>query len=210
MLIRSIRRNSLSKYLLLCGITVCFIFYIKFLNNNSNSGNNINSNDINSDALVGDSDTSKININYEKSIQRDLAKQVPKLGDNGEAVTLEGSAKELGDKFLATIALNEELSEQLSYNRTTPDARNPLCRDLTYDIDSLPTTSVVIIFFNEPYSVLLRTVHSVINTVPKKLLKEIILVDDASVNVELIGKLDYYIETRLPKNIVKVLRLKNR
>lgn len=209
MLIRSLRRNTLSKYLLLCGITVCFIIYIKFLNNNSSSENRVNNNDINSEKLVG-SDAAKLNSNYEKLIQRDLAKQVPKLGDNGEAVTLEGIAKELGDKHLATIALNEELSEQLSYNRTTPDARNPLCRDLTYDIDSLPSTSVVVIFFNEPYSVLLRTVHSVINTVPKKLLKEIILVDDASVNEELIGKLDYYIETRLPKNIVKVLRLKNR
>lgn len=206
MFIRSLRRTTLPKYLIICCITVGFIFYIKYLNNNNS--NLHNNNDINSEALEGNN--IKLNNNYEKMIQKDLAKQVPKLGDNGEPVTLEGKAKEIGDKHLATIALNEELSEQLSYNRTTPDARNPLCRDLTYDIDSLPTTSVVVIFYNEPYSVLLRTVHSIINTVPKKLLKEIILVDDASVNEELIGKLDYYIDTRLPKDIIKVLRLKNR
>ncbi len=35
-------------------------------------------------------------------------------------------------------------------------------------------------FFDEGWSVLLRTVHSVINTSPKELLKDIILVDDGS------------------------------
>jgi len=40
-------------------------------------------------------------------------------------------------------------------------------------------------------------------------LKEIILVDDGSSNEELKGKLDYYLDTRLP-NKVKLLRLKNR
>ena len=53
------------------------------------------------------------------------------------------------------------------------------CTNLTYDT-SLPTTSVIIIFFNEPWSVLLRTVYSVLRRSPPKFLKEIILVDDSS------------------------------
>ncbi|KAL7675745.1 hypothetical protein ACOME3_002010 [Neoechinorhynchus agilis] len=44
----------------------------------------------------------------------------------------------------------------------------------------LPTASVVIVFFNEAWSVIVRTVHSAINTSPKHLMREVILVDDGS------------------------------
>ncbi|XP_037816941.1 polypeptide N-acetylgalactosaminyltransferase 1 [Lucilia sericata] len=147
---------------------------------------------------------------YELSIQRDLAKQEPGLGDMGDAAYLEGSAKKRGEEIYKKIALNEELSEHLSYNRTLDDFRHPLCAKQHFDVDTLPTTSVIIIFFNEPYSVLLRTVHSTLNTCVGRLLKQIILVDDGSTNEELGEKLDYYIRTRIPSGKVSVVRLKNR
>ena len=44
----------------------------------------------------------------------------------------------------------------------------------------LPTTTVIICFHKERLSVLLRTVHSVINRTPPELLSGVIVVDDFS------------------------------
>lgn len=205
MLVRgfSIRRSFYAKIIFLSICLICLLFYFKFINTNNNNA---------VDSVTHDSHINhgKFHNNYEQLIRIDIAKQVAKLGDDGKAVTLTGISKEIGEKQLAKIALNEELSEHLSYNRTTPDARNPLCRNRIYDLNSLPTTSVVIIFYNEPYSVIVRTIHSVLNTCDRRILKEVILVDDGSTLDDDKGKLDYYVDTRLPTDMVKILRLKSR
>ncbi|POI22061.1 hypothetical protein CIB84_014192, partial [Bambusicola thoracicus] len=67
----------------------------------------------------------------------------------------------------------------------------------------LPTTSVVIVFHNEAWSTLLRTVYSVLHASPAALLREIILVDDASTDEYLKDELDRYVKQL---QIVRVVR----
>lgn len=226
----TMRRAPSTKLLLVCLIFVCFLFYFKSSTSDSDSANAVNSKVVISGKLLSahqlngntsiDRNAWSANTNrnsaddfdeFEREIQLDLRKQIRGLGDDGKAAELTNKAsKEIGERQLATISLNEELSEHLSYNRTLQDARNPLCRKQHFDVDTLPTVSVIIIFFNEPYSVLVRTIHSVLNTCDRRLLKEVIIVDDCSTAVELKGKLDYYIQTRFPANMVKTIRLKHR
>lgn len=55
----------------------------------------------------------------------------------------------------------------------------PRCKYWTYP-EQLPRTSVIIVFHNEGWSSLLRTVHSILNRTPPQFLEEILLVDDFS------------------------------
>lgn len=143
---------------------------------------------------------------FEREIKEDLAKQVPGLCNRGVECFLTGDDASLGDESYNANGINVRLSDIISYNRTPPDVRNDLCQLARYETTSLPSASVIIIFYEEPYSVLLRTIHSVINTAPSMLLKEIILVDDFSSFNDLKGKLRHYVRTRLPDK-VKLLRL---
>ena len=76
-------------------------------------------------------------------------------------------------------AFNAFVSDMISVNRSLPDDRHPGCRNIQYT-DLRITASIVMCFHNEAWSVLLRSVHSIINRSPPHLLKEIILVDDFS------------------------------
>lgn len=97
-------------------------------------------------------------------------------------------------------------SDKISVHRAIPDIRNKGCKTKQYHA-SLPTVSVVVPFFNEHWSTLLRTFHSVLDRSPPSLLKEIILVDDASNKPEVGLKLDEYL-VDYPK--VSIVRMKER
>lgn len=77
---------------------------------------------------------------------------------------------------------NAAKSDSIPLDRQAPDTRPEICkmRHRSYPND-LQRASVVIVFHNEVASILLRSVHSVLNQSPQGLLQEIILVDDASV-----------------------------
>ncbi|KAI5643644.1 glycosyl transferase family 2 domain-containing protein [Phthorimaea operculella] len=178
---------------------------------------------------------------YERQILADEARIVPGLGEGGVAVELTGRDKILGEESEKKLAINVYLSDRIAYNRSLNDHRNPACQRVVYDAE-LPSVSVIIIFHNEPYSVVIRTIWSVINSARRDqpwykkanfvdretgrtmhlgypgqdpnsqyvYLKEIILVDDNSTLPELKGKLSHYIRTRMPPNMIRILRLPER
>lgn len=76
-------------------------------------------------------------------------------------------------------AFNQYASDMISLHRSLADIRDPACKAVKW-YDPLPSTSVIVIFHNEAWSVLLRTIHSVLDRSDPKLLVEIIVVDDFS------------------------------
>ncbi|KAJ8680357.1 hypothetical protein QAD02_016144 [Eretmocerus hayati] len=152
--------------------------------------------------------TYETNQRFEEWIAKYAKGVVRKLGDYGRPSYLHGEDKIKGDESLKKKAINVVLSNKIPLQRRLADVRDPLCKDVSYDL-LLPTASIIIIFHNEAFSVLLRTVYSVLKQTPPKLLKEIILVDDKSNEEELGRLLAYYIQTRLPRK-VKLLRLHHR
>lgn len=104
-------------------------------------------------------------------------------GENGEAVILKNVSEEIQNKINRGWELhqfNEFVSELIALNRSLPDPRDVYCKQSGLYLDTLPSTSVIIIFHNEAWTTLLRSVDSVLARSPEHLVKEIILVDDFS------------------------------
>ncbi|XP_053689622.1 putative polypeptide N-acetylgalactosaminyltransferase 9 [Sabethes cyaneus] len=120
----------------------------------------------------------------------------PPPGDMGAAVILPDdlpqAAKDLADQQFKMAALNQFASDLASVHRRLPDYRDDWCKEPGRFLAHLPQTSVVIVFYNEPWSVLLRTVHSVLDRSPPQLLREVVLVDDYSYLPQTKTQLDEY------------------
>ncbi|KHN88322.1 putative N-acetylgalactosaminyltransferase 6 [Toxocara canis] len=134
---------------------------------------------------------------------------VPGVGEDGRPVKLDDFEERLSDDTFGINQFNLVISDKIALNRSLPDVRKHQCREKTYpELSELPTTSVIIVYHNEAFSTLMRTVISVIIRSPKQLLKEIILVDDFSSRTFLKEELDKFIITLGTR--IKVVRAQRR
>ncbi|KAL9929977.1 polypeptide N-acetylgalactosaminyltransferase 35A isoform 1-T1 [Glossina fuscipes fuscipes] len=95
-----------------------------------------------------------------------------------------GVVKNKQDKYIRDIgykhhAFNALVSNNIGLIRSIPDTRHKVC-PRRYAIETLPTASVIICFYNEHKMTLFRSIKTVLERTPARLLKEIILVDDFS------------------------------
>ncbi|XP_028266769.1 polypeptide N-acetylgalactosaminyltransferase 6-like isoform X2 [Parambassis ranga] len=133
-------------------------------------------------------------------------------GANGKAFVLDHMTREESKEEIRGFVknqFNQFASDHISLHRDLgEDTRPPDCVAQRFGrCPGLPTTSVIIVFHNEAWSALLRTVYSVLHTAPAALLTEIILVDDASTDDHLKARLDEYVQQL---DIVHVLRQRQR
>lgn len=88
---------------------------------------------------------------------------------------LQAQVNKSNDEF----KFNEFVSRLIPLNRELPDYRKGTCKTANYS-NSLPKVSVVLAFYNEPFSMVMRMIYSILNRSPSELVEEILLIDDAS------------------------------
>lgn len=127
-------------------------------------------------------------------INKNMFNPRPFEGRDGDPVLIPSKDFYVMQQLFQINRFNLMASDRIPLNRTLPDVRKKRCIARYANIDGLPKTSIIIVFHNEAWSTLLRTVHSVINRSPRQLLEEIILVDDNSDREFLKTPLDEYVK----------------
>lgn len=108
-------------------------------------------------------------------------------GEGGtEPVRLDDSLKTKVQDAINEYGFNMVASDTVSLDRYPADLRHEQCKHWTYP-ELLPAASVILVFHNEGWSTLVRTIHSVINFTPPNLLEEIVLIDDGSIKEHITG-----------------------
>lgn len=87
------------------------------------------------------------------------------------------------NKSYEIYKINEFVANLVPLDRDLPDIRPEICRTMTY-LEDLPQVSVIMVFHNEPLVMILRSVFAVFKRTSERLLKEIVLIDDASTHGE--------------------------
>jgi polypeptide N-acetylgalactosaminyltransferase len=165
---------------------------------------------------VGDSISSNdVNLT-EAELNANNFRPVAGAGANGDPVFVPGPDEWKAKRLFHANKFNLMASDRIPLNRTLPDVRRAACVSRVYDEVALPKASVVIVFHNEAWSTLLRTVQSVVDRSwyletdgsRTSLVQEIILVDDASDRAFLRRPLDEHL-AKLHIH-AKVIRLSER
>lgn len=147
-------------------------------------------------------------IDWHNHTQEALERARKGLGEQGLPHYLAPGLEAKREALFDTNGFNALLSDDIALDRAVPDIRHAKCREKKYSA-RLPTVSVVIPFFEEHWTTLLRTVVSVVNRSPPHLLREIILVDDGSTMKDFLqSPLDKWLRENSPK--ATVVRLPTR
>ncbi|KAF0294753.1 N-acetylgalactosaminyltransferase 6 [Amphibalanus amphitrite] len=135
----------------------------------------------------------RIDWHDQEQIKRDAERQGP--GERGQSFALPPDLEAQKDKLYKVNGFNALASDQISLNRSLSDIRHP---------------NVIVPFHNEHLSTLLRTAASLINRAPRHLLREVLLVDDASTKEHAKAPyLDDLVE-RMFHGVVRVIHLPRR
>ena len=115
-----------------------------------------------------------------KVLYKTLGIQNP--GHMGKPVIIKNKSRQIEQRIKDgwnKFEFNEFVSSLIPLDRELPDIRTDYCKNEIYS-NNLPKASIIIIFHNEAWSMLLRTMHSILNRSPENLIEEITLVDDCS------------------------------
>lgn len=139
-------------------------------------------------------------------IRKERARKGP--GEHGEPIFLSSKekSKPRNRQLYLRHGYDAVVSDMIAWDRALKDLRTPRCRDVKYRRD-LPSVSIIIPYYEEHLSALVRTFVSAYIRAPPHLIKEVILADDNSQDPLLHDPLDKIV-AKYPK--VRVLRMKTR
>lgn len=108
------------------------------------------------------------------------------------------------DADFSKHSLNVHLSHNTPMDRDIPDTRPEECLNIEYNVKEMSKVSVLMPFYDESWSMLLRAIHSIVDKTPEHLLHEIILIDDSSSYDYLGTPLEKYCAALSP--LIKIIR----
>ncbi len=104
------------------------------------------------------------------------------------------------------FAFNTLVSSRIGIaSRELPDTRHKACQSVVYpEPNQLPTASVIICFYREDLTTLLRTIQTVIDRSPASVLREVILVNDMS-DIDIVDDVENFIMESKLSGLVTLL-----